>query len=39
MRFGEKSRHNVISKKDNLVLTPDKPPVIMEEGVSLTDFL
>ena len=31
MKYGKESRHNVISRKDNLVLMPDKPPRI-EEG-------
>ena len=30
-KFGKESRHNVISRKDNLVLSPDQPPRI-EEG-------
>ncbi len=30
-KYGKESRHNVISRKDNLVLTPDKPPKIQEE--------
>lgn len=30
-RYGKESRHNVISRKDNLVLSPDQPPRI-EEG-------
>lgn len=31
--FGKESRHNVISRKDNLMLSPDKP-VLPEEHVS-----
>ena len=29
--FGKESRHNVISRKDNLMLSPDKPVAIQEE--------
>ena len=30
--FGKESRHNVISRKDNLVLSPDQPPRIEEDN-------
>ena len=29
-KYGKESRHNVISRKDNLVLSPDQPPMILE---------
>ena len=28
--YGKASRHNVISRRDNLVLSPDQPPMIHE---------
>jgi len=31
-RIGRESRHNVISRKDNLILSPDRAPTIPEEG-------
>jgi len=30
-KYGKESRHNVISRRDNLVLSPDQPPKIKEE--------
>lgn len=30
-KYGKESRHNVISRKDNLVLSPDKPHQIQED--------
>jgi len=39
-KFGKESRHNVISRKDNLVLSPDQPPrieeAIEEENLEIT---
>ncbi|XP_059084095.1 glycerol-3-phosphate acyltransferase 3-like isoform X2 [Tigriopus californicus] len=29
--FGKESRHNVISRRDNLILSPDRPAVLTEE--------
>ena len=29
--MGRESRHNVISRRDNLILSPDKPPGVQEE--------
>ena len=29
--MGRESRHNVISRKDNLMLSPDKPPGVESE--------
>ena len=31
-KYGKESRHNVISRKDNLVLSPDQPPRIEEDN-------
>lgn len=36
-KYGKESRHNVISRKDNLVLSPDQPPRI-EEDNEVPDF-
>lgn len=30
-KYGKESRHNVISRKDNLILVPDKPSTVLEE--------
>lgn len=30
-KYGKESRHNVISRKDNLILSPDRPAVVAEE--------
>ena len=36
-KYGKESRHNVISRKDNLILVPDKPSTLQEEGQELTN--
>ncbi len=28
LKYGRQSRHNVISRRDNLILSPDKPPTV-----------
>ena len=33
-RIGRESRHNVISRRDNLILIPDRAPAIPEEDAS-----
>jgi hypothetical protein len=34
--IGKESRHNVISRKDNLILHPDQPPTRIEEAIEVS---
>ena len=36
-KYGKESRHNVISRKDNLILVPDKPATLQESDEQLAD--
>ena len=37
LKYGRESRHNVISRRDNLILSPDKPPTLqVRVGESFT---
>ena len=35
-KVGKESRHNVISRKDNLILHPDQPPTRIEEAIEVS---
>ena len=34
--MGKESRHNVISRKDSLILSPDQPPTRIEEAIEVS---
>ena len=34
--MGKESRHNVISRKDSLILIPDQPPTRIEEAIEVS---
>ena len=36
--MGKESRHNVISRKDSLILIPDQPPTRIEEAIEVSYF-
>ena len=41
LKYGRESRHNVISRRDNLILSPDRPPTLQVNTYStlVTKFL
>ena len=36
--MGKESRHNVISRKDSLILIPDQPPTRIDEGIEVSSL-